>query len=305
MKTLFWTSCLVTSFVCLPLNFTSQTEVLAANKPAVQIAQSSATFNRNMNLGYTATKRRNYRQALRYFRQALRIRPNNKYAVRAIRNVEGYMKRGGSFGFVPRGKPQRSLSAGTRGSCFLPKQRAIPLIPSSKEAQLTTAANPTFFLYLPETDRSIKGIEFVLEDNDSSEQFYSQTFEDVKQGGIVSVQIPKDKVSLEIGKPYRWSFSIICDFNNRDQDQYVEGKIERLEDETLSEQLKETTAPLDQAIIYATAGLWENALTTIAQLRQQNPNNVEVNQYWTELLNSVKLEAVTKEEFLPCCTAKE
>jgi tetratricopeptide (TPR) repeat protein len=305
MKTLFWISCLITGVVCLPLDFPSQTKVLAADQTVIQIAQKSSSFNYYMRLGYQATSRRNYRQALRYFEQARQIRPNNKYAVAAIRNVQSYIQRRSRIVFVPAGKPYRKVSAGTRGSCFLQEQRTIPLIPSSKEAQLTTAEYPTFLLYIPETDRKVQAIEFVLQDDETNEKFYSHTFQPVNQGSIVSVKIPENKPSLVVGKQYTWSFSVICDFDNRDQDQYIEGKIERLQDENLSEQLKETTNPLDQAMIYATAGLWENALTLLAELRQQRPNDAEVNKYWTELLNSVELEAVANKQILPCCTVQE
>jgi hypothetical protein len=304
MKPLFFAGCLLTSFLCLPLNFSTQTKVFAADQ-GVQIAQKNSSYNQYMRLGYTETRRRNYRKALLHFQKALQIRPGDQYATAAIRNVNSYIqRRTAGIVFVPAGKPERTATAGTRGSCFLKDQRAIPLIPSSKEVQLTTSANPTFFLYIPPIEQNIEGLEFMVQDNESSETVYSKTFQPVGKGGIVSVTIPKQQASLKAGKPYTWSFSVICDFNNRDKDQFIEGKIERVQNENLADQLKQVNQPLDQAMIYATAGFWENSLSTIAELRRQRPNDSEINTYWNELLKSVELGDVANQKFLPCCTAK-
>lgn len=50
-----------------------------------------STYDRYMRLGYDATSRGNYRQAMKFFNQALGERPEDGYALQAIRNVETYM----------------------------------------------------------------------------------------------------------------------------------------------------------------------------------------------------------------------
>lgn len=304
MKLHLWTGCLLASLACLSLNFVNQTQVLAANQ-VVEIAQSSSAYNQAMRLGYTETRRRNYRRALSYFQQALQLRPNDKYATTAIRNVTSYMQRRTSLiSFVP-GRPGRLRAAASRGNCFINEKPAIPLIPTNKEAQLTTAENPTFYFYLPQTAKPIHSLEFILRDNDSVAPLYRKSFQPVGKAGIVSVTIPAQQALLKTGKAYTWTFSMICDPRNRDQDLFLRGRIERVQDENLSEQIQETKQPLDQAVIYATAGFWENALSTLANLRRQRPNDPEVNKYWTDLLNSVGLEEVTNQPLLPCCDARQ
>ncbi|WP_224086219.1 DUF928 domain-containing protein [Nostoc sp. MS1] len=304
MKLQLWASCLLVSLACLSLDFVSQNKVVAIN-PVGEIAQNSGAYNQAMQLGYTETRRRNYRRALGYFQQALQLRPNDKYATAAVRNVRSYMQRRTSLiSFVP-GRPGRLRAAASRGSCFLNGISAVPLIPSNKEAQLTTAANPTFFFYIPQTPKPIQGLEFVLRDSESVTPLYKKSFQPVGQAGIVSITIPAQQASLKTGKSYNWSFSMICDSQNRDQDLFMKGKIERVQDENLAEQIQETNQPLDQAIIYATAGFWENALSTLANLRRQRPNDQEVKKYWTDLLSSVELTDVADQPLLPCCTAQE
>ena len=53
--------------------------------------QAEPNYDRYMRLGYDATQRGNYAQALRFFESALVERPDDAYAVQAIRNVQAYM----------------------------------------------------------------------------------------------------------------------------------------------------------------------------------------------------------------------
>jgi hypothetical protein len=41
-------------------------------------------------------------------------------------------------------------------------------------------------------------------------------------------------------------------------------------------------------MLYAASGIWENAITTLADLRRQKPNDPTVQDYWEQLLTSVK-----------------
>ncbi|GAX37840.1 DUF928 domain-containing protein [Nodularia sp. NIES-3585] len=306
IKHKLWTGFIFVGFLCISLDFVSQTQVLAIDQ-VIHTAQVSSTYDQYMQLGYTETTRRNYRRALGYFQQALKLRPDDHYATTAIRNVSSYIQQRSSLiTFVP-GRPGRRRSAATRGNwgkCFVNSQYIVPLIPTDNEAQLTTSEHPTFFFYVPKTAQPIQGLEFVLRDGQSLKPLYRETFPSVQQGGIVSVSIPSDQPSLKAGKEYSWSFSMICDFRNRDQDWEQQGKIAFVEDENLSYQIEQTTRPLDQAMLYATAGLWENTVSILVNLRRERPNDSEVQKYWVDLLKSVDLEAVAQEPLLPCCTSQ-
>ncbi|MEH2111126.1 DUF928 domain-containing protein [Nostoc sp.] len=151
----------------------------------------------------------------------------------------------------------------------------------------------------------MQALEFVLRDGDSIDPLYKGTFKPVGQNGIVSVNVPANQPSLQIDKEYNWTFSMICDTNNRDKDSYVEGTIVRSQDENLSLQLKQPTTDLDRAVLFATAGFWEDALRTLANLRRQRPNDPEVEKYWEDFLNSVDIKEVVNKPLLPCCTAQK
>ncbi|WP_392532899.1 DUF928 domain-containing protein [Nostoc sp. C117] len=307
MKHRFWASYLLAALAFLPLETVSMTQVLATES-VYQLAQSKAAYTQYMQLGYNETKRRNYRKALGYFQQAERLRPGDRYATAAIRNVTSYIQRGSSrnrIAFVP-GKPGRVRSAGTRGSCFKKiEESIIPLTPTDEEAQRTTAEHPTFFFYIPQTSATLQALKFVLRDDKSIDPLYKATFKPIGQNGIVSVTVPTDQSSLQIGKEYSWVFSMSCDPLNPDKDSYVEGTIVRSQDENLSLQLQQPNTDLDRAVLFATAGFWEDALRTLAILRRQRPNDPEVEKYWEDLLNSVDIKQVANKPLLPCCTVQK
>lgn len=58
--------------------------------PSTQ-ASRIAAYDRYMRLGYDATQRHHFKQALGYFQEALKFKPNDDYAEQAIRNVSAYI----------------------------------------------------------------------------------------------------------------------------------------------------------------------------------------------------------------------
>ncbi|MGI0492101.1 hypothetical protein ACN4EG_09830 [Alkalinema pantanalense CENA528] len=65
-----------------------------ADKTVKVSAGRSTAYDRYMQVGYTATQKRNHRTALIFFRRALDERPNDTYAIQAIKNVEAYLAQG-------------------------------------------------------------------------------------------------------------------------------------------------------------------------------------------------------------------
>ena len=294
----FWTSCLLAVAVSYPLAYVQAASL--EKEYSGYIAQTNP-FDQLMRQGYAQAGQRNYRGALQFFQQAMRARPNDRFATAAIANMKSYIQRGdrGSIGFTA-GRPGRVRSAATRGTCFQNQKPPIPIVPSDREAQLTTSEYPTFYIYIPPITAKAQKMEFVLRD-DSNITLYKKSFQPV-QAGIVTVRLPT--IPLQVGKLYTWGFSMICDTRKRDEDIYIEGRVERTRDENLEAQLRNTSKILDRAVLYTTAGIWENALTSVATLRRQRPNDREVQRYWQDLLQSIKAAELANQPFLPCCTAK-
>lgn len=304
MKYQLWLHCLFTGCFCLPLGFIPPTPVLATHQPN-HVVKSSSTYDEYMQLGYAKIADREYRQALVYFQQALAARPGDRQAAEAIRNLEAYTQPGSNVIIFPEGRPSRTVGAGTRvpdgttneqEKCFPDEQFPVSLIPANEQdgKQRTTSEYPQFWFYIPETTTAIPRLEFLLRDNQIPQNLYRKTFEGGAKPGILSIKIPTSEAPLTADREYTWKLSIISD-SCSPIDLYLKGKIEVVKDPNLYSQMQQTTEPLDQAMLYATAGLWENFVSILADLRRQRPHDPQINQYWVELLASLGLAKAPSE----------
>ncbi|MDZ7959805.1 MAG: DUF928 domain-containing protein [Aulosira sp. DedQUE10] len=196
------------------------------------------------------------------------------------------------------GLPGRRIGGGTRGQCFTSVGRLMALVPENNLG-FTKKAYPNILFYLPQTSTPAM-VEFVLQD-ENRKSVYEKTFTKSSAGGIINFSLP-DSTSLSplaVGKKYNWYVSLICDPENRANDIVVDGWIQRVElNSTLTKQLEQTTSPLGRVALYAKAGLWQDALATLAELRSTKPNDSRLAANWTQLLKTQNLDAIAKEPFL-------
>jgi hypothetical protein len=309
MQKIFWMRYLSSVLVFAPLM--SLRSIVAVAIP-MHLAQAKSGYDEHMQLGYDATRQRNYSAALTYFKQALQENPGDRYAGVAVRNLEGYIARDRQDGSQARnslayissslGIPSRRVPGASRASSCLHSANSLTALTPQKNPALTTAGYPVFFFYIPQT--SAQALELVLQDAKNDEQVYKATFKTSGEPGVVRLSLPANstKSHLKAGKEYHWSFSVICDRQDRSQDMVVEGSIQRMvPDHNLTVEL-EKAAPRERAVLYATAGFWQDTLATLAQLRSSRPNDPQVTTDWKELLKSVGLEGIAQEPLVPCCT---
>jgi hypothetical protein len=197
------------------------------------------------------------------------------------------------------GTPRRRESAAVRGdSENSTDEQLVALLPSIEPA-LTVSAYPTIFVSLPRTSAE-KG-EFLLVRGDKDEVLYETSITLPSNSGIVSVSLPNNGTlaPLEAGKTYRWYFFVIRNPQERTEDMVAEGEIQRVEPSpNLVAQLK-NASPRDRAAIYAEAGVWYDAIDSIAQLRRSSPNDTVIARDWAELLKSVGLDTISQKPLLP------
>ncbi|MGE5658375.1 MAG: DUF928 domain-containing protein [Actinomycetota bacterium] len=205
-----------------------------------------------------------------------------------------------------RGVPGRREGGGTRGGdCKFDPKEVTAIIPKTTMGR-TLAANPTFWFYLPAA--LDKTVEIVLTDEANAlpdklnkQDLYSQRFRLItKTPGVVSVTLPSQDNSpiLETGKNYHWVMSIHCDTDDPSADIFVAGWVQRVDaTPTLVSELQQAS-PRDRFNLYAQAGLWYEALTTLAELRSSAPNDTALAQKWGELLKSVELDKIAQQPFV-------
>lgn len=174
--------------------------------------------------------------------------------------------------------PGRRVPGASRGINCLPRnQRLKALLPKSNFG-LTTLANPTLYVFIPQN--SAAGMELVIQD-ENDQIISQQKYKPSIKAGIVGLNLPQNL--LAVGKNYRWNLSIICDSEDRSLDQIIQGTIQRVENPLLMKKLEQAT-PYERLHLYAEAGIWHDALDTLARLRYSNPNNLQLKANWEDLL---------------------
>jgi len=193
------------------------------------------------------------------------------------------------------GTPRTTAGGATRSdSCAVGQTPLTALVPVPKKGSgplgLTIQERPSFFLYLPKT--SAQTAEFTLVDADFND-VYRTMIPLSGQIGVVQFQLPPDAPPLEVGKMYQWFFNIVCEPRDRLRDAFVSAWIQRVEpDSALVGALSKAT-PRQRPNVYAQAGIWQDTLEALSELRQTQPMDVSLTSEWTNLLKSVGLEKIS------------
>jgi len=184
--------------------------------------------------------------------------------------------------------PTRGDTEALRSSFFQEGKPLTALIPKTQFG-FTVSEYPTFFVYVPQTSGQA-GVFTLLDEKRNI--VYETTLELPETDGIVSFSLPATEslAPLEIGKLYRWYFGIIYDPQDRSRDLLVEGWVQRVEPSPSLVKELESAAPQDYPALYATAGIWHEAIATLAQLRRSQPDDLMWINQWQELLKSESVE---------------
>ena len=207
-----------------------------------------------------------------------------------------------------RGTPGKREAAASRGGCPVvdtPLTALVPVyknysqdgIPVESIWSLTVAERPTFWFYVPYSSSSLDSVEFVLQD-EADNDIYQAPVRIPKTPGIVSVRLPSTSKPLLAGKMYHWFFKVRCASQNTAGPIFVEGWVQR---NTLSPTLKnqlEAATPLQRIALYAQNGIWYDALTTLAELRLQKPEDTSLKANWNELFHLVGLSEVASQSLV-------
>lgn len=203
-----------------------------------------------------------------------------------------------------RGTPKSEEGTGSRGDCLhKPSLPPLKSLAGNNHLKLTTSDRPTFWVYLPYTQAEAAYGEFSLQNGDN--EIYSTRFQLPTKPGIVSVSLPSMIAPLEVGKQYRWYFDINCSALASSDDlstpACLTGMVERVSfADNFVQELKIASKPLNRIAIYAKQGIWYDAVTELAQLRLQQPENPTLKQAWHKLLSDrhVNLADISSEPIL-------
>ncbi|MCT7954853.1 DUF928 domain-containing protein [Laspinema palackyanum] len=207
---------------------------------------------------------------------------------------------------TPEGAPGRRIGGGTRGNCPKSASGMIALVPENNLG-LTLSDTPTFLFYVPKIEEASSGpieMEFLLVDESDPEnvqEIYQHRVPLPAGGGTIALTLPDDEnlPPLQVNQLYSWYFSLIC--NPKASDPSIlslGGWIERVEPSpTLTQELEQLTSR-DRIAVYEREILWFDAIGTLAQLLQDNPNDPILRPKWNALLESINLSEVAQAPFL-------
>lgn len=154
----------------------------------------------------------------------------------------------------------------------------------------TAAERPTFWVYVPYGNPAIPA-KFTLDDDESGTQIHTQTVTLPAQPGILGIRLPDSAPALQPGKRYRWYFSLTCSAPSggaaTTDTVSVDAVVIR---DTPKPDLKgqlTAGASLQNAIAYAQAGFWYDALTNLADARRQNPQDADLKAAWADLFAGI------------------
>jgi hypothetical protein len=223
--------------------------------------------------------------------------------------------------------PGNQVGGGSRGSCLASTKRLTALIPVLQSTPnqsrhpaleriapgsivgLSTASHPTFWVYLPYSLPPEGKIEFVLKDDQDKIIYETNLSKSGAAPGVVGFQLPETVPALKENGRYKWFVSVYCNTDDGLDDPagaiYVSGWVERVAlDPSLKRQLAQAT-PDQKSRLYAQADIWYEAVTELAELRRQNPNDATLKAQWDELLQSIGLEGIAAEPIRSMLTAQK
>ncbi len=179
--------------------------------------------------------------------------------------------------------PTASTGGASRdgGSCVANNGEFTPIVPKTNFG-LTVAAHPTVYAYIPQT--TAKKAFFSIEDENTN-HLYQTTLNLPAKPGVIGIKIPESATALKTLKNYKWSLVMICGEYLEPDSPSVNAWIRRVEQPELPVSEKSVSK-------LASNGIWYDAISELAQLRNAQPENSQLTQSWTELLQSVGLEKI-------------
>jgi hypothetical protein len=192
------------------------------------------------------------------------------------------------------GSPEEDFAAGgTRDNqpknalCGVDQQRIVYLL-GNDNREFTSSPYPTFWFYIPQGMKKVAQMKFVITELETGKKIYDRVIQNNRKSSIVGIEAPQEKrYALAPAINYTWSLQVDCAGREDNSEIALAGWLSR---SVLDNQLKPQLAAADEAekyTVYLKHNLLYDALTEVAQNRIAEPNNLQMESAWNQLLTKL------------------
>lgn len=190
--------------------------------------------------------------------------------------------------------PAARVTGGSRGSGDL-KITLDVLAPD--DTGLTTQEQPSLFWYQSKPAKA--RFELTLVEEDKVKPVLQVNVDRASNAGIQRLRLADHGVKLTPGVEYQWVIALVTDPDNRSSDLVASGFIKRIEPSAELKAKLAGAAPTSLPAIYAEAGIWHDALASLSDLIDSQPDNQALRTQRADLLRQVGLNAAASAEGAP------
>ncbi|MFM2311218.1 MAG: hypothetical protein RLZZ04_494 [Cyanobacteriota bacterium] len=201
------------------------------------------------------------------------------------------------------GSPQGDFAAGgTRDNqpenalCGIDRQQIVYLL-GNDNREFTLSPYPTFWFYVPQKMNKVAQMKFVITELETGKKIYDRVIQNDQKLSVIGIKAPQEKryaLAPEIN--YAWSLQVDCAGRNRESEIALAGWLSR---SALDFQLKPQLAAASKAekyTIYLKHNLLYDALTEVAQNRIAEPDNLQMESAWNQLLAKLGWQDLIEEK---------
>jgi len=154
-------------------------------------------------------------------------------------------------------------------------------------AGLTTKSQPSIFWYLSKPVQT--RVELAIVQEKKIIPIFDVKVGDAGQAGVQRFRLADHHIKLEPGIEYRCTVALVLNQESRSKDVVASCVVKRIEPLSTLKARLAGARPSEAAFIYASEGIWFDAMESLAELIDTNPDNGKFRRQRSALLDQVQL----------------
>jgi len=188
------------------------------------------------------------------------------------------------YKFPPDPGPSLRIDARVRGA---PGDSPALYMLAPPHAGLTTKAQPSIFWYLSKPVQT--RVELAIVQEKKIIPIFDVKVGDAGKAGVQRFRLADHHIKLEPGIEYRCSVALVLNEESRSKDVVASCVVKRIEPLSSLKARLADARPSEAAFIYASEGIWFDAMESLAELIEANPDNGKFRRQRSALLDQVQL----------------